>query len=369
MAVKCRDVIKVMEELAPPYLAEQWDNPGLSVGDADQEVSRILVALDVISPVIEEAVSKKADMIVTHHPMIFGSMKSVTADTLLGRKVIELIAHHICTYSAHTNLDTAFGGTNDTLAELAGLKEIEILGKSYEEPLEKIVVYVPIEAKEAVRKAMCDAGAGFIGKYSDCTFQAEGKGTFMPREGANPYLGQVGALEEAREVRLETIAYRKDMPRVVQAMLSAHPYEEVAYDIYDVKQHGKTFGIGRIGYLEKAKSLEDFAVELKSLLDLSHITIVGEKNRMVKKVGICTGSGIEFMEEACQAGADVFITGDIKFHDAQRALDLGIGLIDATHYASEVLIVPVLQRYLASRLEGVEVMASQVNGQPFQILG
>lgn len=246
-AVRVKDIMGVMEEIAPKKLAEGWDKPGLAIGDPEREVKKILVALDVIDPVVEEAKRIGADMIVTHHPMLlFRKIESITADTLLGKRIFNLIQNNIAAFSAHTNLDIAAGGTNDVLAELAGLKNIEILEETWAESLKKIVAYVPVGHEQAVRDAMCGAGAGQIGAYSHCTFGAAGKGTFLPLEGTNPFLGEQGRLETADEIRLETIVPAEKVHAVVQAMLAAHPYEEAAYDIYPVDRQGKRRALGAL---------------------------------------------------------------------------------------------------------------------------
>lgn len=246
-AVRVKDIMGVMEEIAPKKLAENWDKPGLAIGDPEREVKKILVALDVIDPVVEEAKRVGADMIVTHHPMLlFRKIESITADTLLGKRIFNLIQNNIAAFSAHTNLDIAAGGTNDVLAELIGLESIEILEETWAESLKKIVVYVPAGYEQAVRDAMCGAGAGHIGAYSHCTFGAAGKGTFLPLEGTNPFLGEQGRLETADEIRLETIVPAEKVHAVVQAMLAAHPYEEAAYDIYPVEQTGKRRALGAL---------------------------------------------------------------------------------------------------------------------------
>lgn len=370
MSVTCKEIMHSMEQFAPKHLAEHWDNVGLNVGNPDSKVSKILVALDVLPSVIDEAIEWKADMIITHHPMIlFQKIKGITADTSLGKKIYSLIQHNISAYSAHTNLDIAFGGTNDVLAELVDLEDIEILQETTSEELKKIVVYVPISHEEAVRNAMCDAGAGYIGKYSCCTFGVEGTGTFLPEEGAEPFLGSLGKLEKAKEIRLETIISKQKLKKVMGKMLSAHPYEEVAFDIYPVEQKGNCYGIGRIGNLKKPMSFEAYANLLKERLGLSSIRLVGDPSQQIERVGLCTGSGVEFMEVAKRKGADAFITGDIKFHEAQRALEMGLCIADATHYASEVLIVPILKKYLEEQAEkngwDIEVICSKQNGQTF----
>ncbi len=370
MSVKVKDIMGVMETIAPAKLAEGWDKPGLAIGDPEKEVKKILVALDVIESVIEEAKCIGADMIVTHHPMLlFKKIESITADNPLGKRIYALIENGIAAFSAHTNLDVAEGGTNDVLAELAGLEEIEILEETWAQELKKIVAYVPVGYEEAVRSAMCEAGAGHIGAYSHCTFGAAGKGTFLPLEGTNPFLGEQGKLEVADEIRLETIVPAEKVNAVVKAMIAAHPYEEAAYDIYPVEQKGKKEGIGRMGELPEAVPFREFAEMLRKKLQLDHIRLVGDGDKLVKKVGLCTGAGVDFVSLAAAKGCDAYLTGDIKYHEAQKAVELGIAVADVTHYASEVLIVPVLQKKLmeAAQKNGwnIEVVCSEENGQTF----
>lgn len=373
MSARVKDIMNVMEQLAPKKLAEDWDRPGLAVGDPERKVKKVLVALDVIEPVIAEAKAIGADMIVTHHPMLlFKKIESITTETAVGRRIFGLIENGIAAFSAHTNLDVAKGGTNDVLAELIGLEHIEILEETWAESLRKIVVYVPVGYEDAVRDAMCEAGAGHIGAYSHCTFSAAGKGTFLPLEGTNPFLGEQGKLEMADEVRLETVVPVAGVNAVVRAMLAAHPYEEAAYDIYAVEQKGRREGIGRIGELPVAMPFDAFAEMLKEKLGLDAIRLVGEPHKIVKKIGLCTGAGTGFFALADAMGCDAYLTGDMKYHEAQEAVEKGLAVADVTHYASEVLIVPVLQRKIAAAAKengwDVEVVCSEVNGQTFRTL-
>lgn len=370
MSVKVKDIMGVMEQIAPKKLAEGWDNVGLAIGDPEREVTKILVALDVIDPVVEEAKEIGAEMIVTHHPMLlFKKIESITTENALGRRIYNLIENGIAAFSAHTNLDIVGGGTNDVLAELAELENRELLEETWAQTFKKIVVYVPVGHEDAVRNAMCDAGAGHIGAYSHCTFGAAGKGTFLPLEGTNPFLGEQGKLEVADEIRLETIVPAEQVNGVVKAMIAAHPYEEAAYDIYPVEQKGKPEGIGRMGELPEAVPFKEFAAMLKEKLGLDAIRLVGDPEKMVKKVGLCTGAGVSFTSLAAAKGCDAYLTGDIKYHEAQEAVEKGIAVVDVTHYASEVLIVPVLQKKLteAAKENGwdIEVVCSKVNGQTF----
>ncbi len=368
--VQVKDIVAVMEEIAPQRLAESWDKVGLAIGNPQSEVKKILVALDATKEVIAEAIAKKANMIVTHHPMLlFQKMDSITANTPLGNKIYQLIGNDIAAFSAHTNLDIAKGGTNDVLAELIGLQNVALLEVTEQEVLQKIVVYVPVSHEQVVREAMCQAGAGHIGNYAACTFGTKGTGTFLPLEGTNPYLGAQGKLEFAEEIRLETIVPKSKTADVLNAMHQAHPYEEVAFDVYTVEQTGKQEGIGRMGELPQEMEFSAFAMLLKQKLGLDSIRLTGDPHKMIKRVGLCTGSGAEFLSLAHQKGADVYLTGDMKFHEAQKAVDAGICVADVTHYASEVLIVPVLQDFLqkAAQKNGwnLEVICSDVNGQTF----
>lgn len=259
-----KTLMEYLEQWAPVTLAESWDNPGLLVGDGEAEVKKVLVALDVTDAVLDEAENLGANWIVTHHPMLFSAMKQITTSTPNGRRILRMAKAGIQHYAMHTNLDIAFGGTNDVLAQVAGLTQVEVLSPSCE-------------------------------------------------------------------------------------------------------QNGKENGLGRIGMLPKPMAFCDFAEALRKALGLTHINIVGDRNRQVQRVALCTGSGMDFLLDAAHKGADVYISGDIRFHESQKALDAGICLIDATHYASEVLIVPVIVAYLEQH--GVPAVASQVNGQVFDVLG
>ena len=371
MSTTLREIMDIMEEIAPAHLAEGWDQTGLAVGNPAQEIKKILVALDVIAPVIDEAIDAKADLILTHHPMLlFQKIQSIRTDDGLGSRLYGLIQHNIAAFSAHTNLDIAAGGTNDILAELAGLEEISLLEETTAQTLHKIVTYVPTSHEAAVRQAMCDAGAGQVGGYSHCTFASDGTGTFLPLEGAKPFLGEVGRLEEAKEARLETIVPAERTAAVVAAMKATHPYEEVAYDIYAVEQKGRIDGIGRVGKRKESVSFAEFAEELREKLGLTHIRLVGDGKKQVQRVALCTGSGAGYIETAHKAGADVYLTGDIKYHEAQRAIELGLCVVDVTHYASEALVVPVLKEVLDRKLaergkKDIEVVCSTVDGQTF----
>lgn len=371
MYAAVKDIVAFLEQLAPRALAESWDNTGLAVGDPQQEVRRVLIALDVLDSVIAEAVEKKADLIVTHHPMLlFRKIQSITKDDVLGGRIYRLIQNNVAALSAHTNLDIVAGGVNDVLAETLGITEVELLEETQAEALKKLVVYVPLTHMEEVRQAICQAGGGHIGGYADCTFYTKGEGTFLPMAGTKPYIGMPGTAERVEEARLETIVPQSRLADVIAAMCQAHPYEEVAYDVYSVEQKGKREGIGRIGRLQEPMTLQAFAAVLTQRLGVAGVLrLVGDPQKEIRRVALCGGSGAEYIAVAAKKGADLYITGDLKYHEAQKALEMGLCVADVTHYASEAVVLPVLERLLkkAAAENGweLDVVCSEVDGQTF----
>lgn len=363
--VKCQTIVGILEELAPKRLAESWDNVGLLVGDGSQKVKKVMVCLDVPEWVVEEASDNDVDMVVAHHPMIFSGIKRVTADTATGRKIISLIKNNISLYCLHTNFDIVAGGLNDIFAKQLGFISSDILEETYREKLLKLVVYVPEGHEEKVIDAMCNAGAGYIGKYSSCTFRTGGTGTFEPQEGANPFIGKVGKLEQVKEFRVETIVPEKLLAKVLKEMLKAHPYEEAAYDIYETRNEGRVMGLGRIAELERETTLSFFADSVKSMLGADSVRYAGDPNRMIKKVALLNGSGSKYINAARFAGADVLVTGDTQHHGVLDALELGLCIIDAGHYATEKIMIRYIAEYLRDRFQAlkldVEVIESGSN--------
>lgn len=359
MAVRAGDIINAMERLAPPGLAEEWDNSGWQVGDPAAPVSKVLLALDITPEVVEEAENNGAQLIICHHPLFFKGIKSVCNDGRAGGLVYRLVRSGTCVYAAHTSLDSAAGGVNDALARALGLADTRVLKPAYGKLL-KLVVFVPVEYAGRVREALGNAGAGWIGNYSHCTFNLRGTGTFYPREGTSPFIGSVGKLEQVEEVRIETIVRREDSERVVRAMLGAHPYEEVAYDLYPLENKGEPRGLGRLGVLPSAVSLAEFAGMVKKVLQAECVRYGGNSAARVERVAVCGGSGGDLWPLARQRGADVLVTGDVRYHAARDMLAAGINFIDAGHFATERVVLPALQEGLARALEkagldGVEI--------------
>jgi dinuclear metal center YbgI/SA1388 family protein len=339
-----------MEEEYSLHLAESWDNSGLQIGSSDKKVGRILIALDLDSFVLKQAVEKQVDMIITHHPLFFKPMKNINYASPLGRMIKALVSADITVYSAHTNLDAAERGLNQALAEKLGLIDIEPLYPASRESLFKLVVYVPATHLEDVRIAICTAGAGYIGNYADCSFRVRGTGTFRPGQDTNPFIGKTGQLEEVDEFRLETIIYERDLKQVLNSMHQAHPYEEVAYDLYRLENEGRMFSPGRKGCLVQKISLQDYALRIKDLLGVKSLRIVGDLNSSVKNVAVISGSGASLMNRVITQNIDLLVTGDLKYHEAKDAEAAGLKVIDAGHQGTEAMVVPLLIDYLNPKL-------------------
>ncbi|KUO74139.1 MAG: hypothetical protein APF77_11520 [Clostridia bacterium BRH_c25] len=370
--VKCQAVAGILDELAPKRLAESWDNVGLLVGDGKQKINKVMVCLDAPEWVVEEAVEKGVDMIILHHPLIFNGIKRVNSDTATGRKLLSLIKNNIALYCLHTNYDIAAGGLNDIFAKELGFLNSGVIEETYREKLLKLVVYVPSGHEDKVMNAMCSAGAGYIGKYSSCTFRTKGIGTYEPQEGAKPFIGTPGSLESAEEFRMETIVPEKLMNKVIREMLKAHPYEEAAYDIYETKNEGRIMGLGRIAELENETTLSSYAENVKTLLGADHVRFAGDSDRRIKKVALFNGSGNKFINDARFAGADVLVTGDMQYHGILDALEMGLCIIDAGHYATEKIMIKYITEYLKGKFQelklDVEVVESSSNTEILKVL-
>ncbi len=369
MPVKCRDVFSIIEDIAPRRLSESWDSVGLQVGDPRDEVDRVMLTLDVNLSVAREAKEKGAGLIISHHPLMLKPPGTICLEQPFGELVSYLIRNNITVYTAHTNLDIATGGVNFALAGRLGLNNPVALHQTGQERYVKLVVFVPPDHVESVRNAVSDAGAGWIGNYSHCTFMTTGMGTFKPLEGTNPYIGKTGELEQLEEMRLETIVSFDKLDSVVRAMLEIHPYEEVAYDLYPLENAAPAYGLGRVGTLDEPLSFNRFAERVKASLDLPLVRLGGSLESKVKKVAVCGGAGAEFWPDALRAGADTIVTGDVKYHVAQDMLANGLKFIDAGHYGTEAVILPVLRDCLAGKSAEknmeVEFVLSQTKTDPF----
>lgn len=370
MFARGETIIQMMERLAPKHYAVPDDKIGLQVGSAAKEVRRVLVTLDVTPAVVEEAVALGAELIIAHHAVIYRPLSNLRTDTPAGALAASLLRQDIAVYISHTNLDTAEGGINDWMAEALELKGRDVLEEVHTDKLFKLVVFVPETHHETVRAAMFKAGAGWIGNYSHCSFNTEGVGTFLPREGSEPFIGKQGRMEQTKEIRLETVVPLSVRKKVISAMHKAHPYEEVAYDLYSMDLKGRSFGLGRVGVLPDAESLDQFAERVKTAFNVPFVRMVGDGNRQIRKVAVLGGSGARYIRHAAFAGADVLVTGDIDFHSAQDALASGMTLIDPGHHAEKIM-KPKAAEWLAAQLKdkgyATEVFSSSVDTEPFQL--
>lgn len=365
MAVTIRQIAEAMEKFTPARLAEPWDQIGLFLGSPDQEVKKVRLALGVSPEVVTEAAADQVDLLITHHPIWLKPPTFFSETTVEGKMMATLIRNRIGLFSAHTNLDACRGGVNDALADLLNLEEVKPLSQVQEEWL-KLTVFVPMDHLEKVRQAIGDTGAGMIGDYSHCSFYSQGTGSFLPLEGANPAIGSVGKAEEVSEARLESIFPAKDAGKIVTAMIEAHPYEEVAYDLVLLKNKmNSDEGIGRTGILSRVMTLGEFADVVKAKLSLLGLRVYGDLDKKIKKVALCGGSGMSLLSDAIKSGSDVYLTGDIKHHDAEEALANGVALIDGGHYGTERGILPVLAKLLEEEFD-IEVSVSKAERELFQ---
>jgi dinuclear metal center YbgI/SA1388 family protein len=351
-------------------LAEEWDNVGLQVGEAAAELKCALICLDPNEKALEAAVTAGAQAIVAHHPLMFRPLRSLVPADETGRVLFRAVREGIAILCAHTNLDRGRNGLNDWLAERLGVAETRPLAAGGE--LLKLVVFVPAGYDGPVADALFAAGAGEVGRYDRCSFRSPGTGTFRPGAGTSPFIGREGETEAVRELRLETVLPREAAHRAVERMLKAHPYEEVAYDLIPLSNRRSDVGLGRIGRLEQALPLGEFALQVKAALGADALRLVGEAGRRVAKVALCGGSGSSLLAEAVRQGADVLVTGDVKYHEAKNAESQGLALIDAGHFATEQLVVAGLSAVLRREAEkkGLNVVFHEMKGEsdPFRTI-
>ncbi|MDQ0213901.1 dinuclear metal center YbgI/SA1388 family protein [Oikeobacillus pervagus] len=369
--VNGHEIIQLFEQFSPPSYAMEGDKIGLQIGRLNQPVKRVLVALDVLEEVVDEAIEKDVQLIIAHHPPIFRPLKSIRTDQPNGRIIEKLLQHRIAVYAAHTNLDVAKGGVNDLLAEALELQNTKVLVPTYEEDLRKLAVFVPKENEEEIRKALGNAGAGFIGEYSNCSFSTDGTGRFLPEEKANPHIGSIGTLEEVQEVKIETIYPKRIEKKVLSAMFKAHPYEEVAFDLYPLENKGEVLGLGRIGILKESMTLEQFAHHVKEKLSVQGVRVVGHLQDKIQKVAVLGGDGNKYFHSAKFKGADVYVTGDMYYHVAHDAMMEGLNIVDPGHNVEKVMkqgVAKKMQTMSTEKGYEVEFISSTVHTDPFTFL-
>jgi dinuclear metal center YbgI/SA1388 family protein len=361
-------IIHHLEEFAPPALAAEWDNVGLLLGDSDSEVGKIMTCLTVTPESAAEAVSEGANLIVTHHPILFRPIQRLTTATSDGRVLLSLIRANVAVYCPHTAFDNTRDGINDLLAQRLILSDVRPLRPRNGEGQAKIVVFVPDSDLRAVSDALFAAGAGHIGHYSQCSFRLSGTGTFFGSDATNPTLGQKGRREEVAEWRLEAICPDKLVDAAIAAMRKAHSYEEPAYDVYPLRSGPSGPGDGRCGRLPTPLSLGALANQIKKSLSATVVQVVGDPARQVQTVAIVCGAGSEFISDAAAIGADVLLTGEARFHDYVAAQARGLSLLLPGHFATERPGVEDLAERIGRSFPDVRVWACRREADPVRAM-
>ena len=366
LKMKIKEIVSALERFAPLPLQDGFDNAGLQIGLTDAEATGALLCLDVTEAVLDEAIALGYNLVISHHPLIFKGYKSITGKDYVERCILKAIKNDIVIYSAHTNLDNAPEGVNFKIAEKIGLKNVRVL-EAKENALLKLVTFVPATRAEEVRTALASAGCGCIGNYDSCSYNVEGEGMFRALESANPYCGKIGELHVEKETRIETIlpTYRK--AEVIKALLAAHPYEEPAFDLYPLQNSWQQAGAGVIGELETPETELEFLKRIKKTFEvgcLKHNRLTG---REIQTVALCGGAGAFLMPLAIRNRADVFITGEIKYHD-YFGHDTDILLAEIGHYESEQYTKEIFYTIIRDLFPNVEVKQSKINTNPIKYM-
>ena len=362
--MKIREITEYLESLAPISSQESYDNSGLIVGDSSMEVTNVLISLDCIESTVEEAIKLGCELIIAHHPIIFSGLKKLNNKNYIERTVVKAIKNDIAIYAIHTNFDNYRFGVNDEIADRLNLKNRKILAPK-SNVLSKIVFFVPHANKAEVLNAMFSAGAGEIGEYAECSFQSEGIGTFMPGEKAKPFEGEIGELSIVNEVRVELLCSQHTLGAVLSALYQTHPYEEVAHDIYSIQNKNQFEGSGMIGELETEMDTLSFLKELKSTFDCGIIRHTEILDKKIKRVALCGGSGSFLLEKAKSQNADIFITGDFKYHEFFDA-DKQLVIADIGHFESEQYTSHRLERILTKKFTKFAVHLTKENTNPIK---
>ncbi|MFW6108638.1 MAG: Nif3-like dinuclear metal center hexameric protein [bacterium] len=363
------DVTEALDQMAPSGLAEEWDNVGLLLGDPEAPCERAAVSLEPTRSVLDRAADAEAQLLVTHHPLIFRPLSRVTAAEAGGALLLEAARRSVALAAAHTNLDVAPGGVNDVLAELLELRKVEPLAASVASVPAKVVVFTPACDLDAVLEALRESGAGVIGQYQECTFRTPGIGTFRPLAGAEPTIGEVGRREEVEELRVEAVLPRSRVRQVTDAVRAAHSYEEPAIDVYELEPGKPSLGLGRAGDLPRPAPARRVVDRIKRALGVQRVRVVGDLRRRVERVGVVGGSGGDYVAHAIRRGCQLYLTGDVSHHQALEAAEEGLVVVDAGHAATEAPAMPVLARRLGERCPDVAftVIPTPARG-PFRIL-
>ncbi len=360
------EVIRYLEELAPLDYAEDFDNVGLLVGDKNTKLTGVLVTLDTLETVVDEAISKKCNLIISFHPIIFKGLKKLDGNSYVERTVIKAIQHNIAIYAIHTALDNALQGVNDIICNTLNLKNKKIL-LPQKGTIKKLITYVPKSNASSLRNALFNAGAGHIGNYDQCSFNTEGIGTFRGNEISNPVKGEKGTIHHEEET-LISVTFQKHLEsKILKALFEHHPYEEVAFEIISLDNYNQTIGMGMVAELENDMETNDFLAFVKQKMNVSCIKHSKIIKKTVKRIAVLGGSGSFAINAAKSANADVFITSDLKYHDFFAAENTII-LADIGHYESEQFTKNFLADYLSKKITNFAVVLSTTNTNPVTYL-
>lgn len=360
------EIISVLEKMAPMFLQESYDNSGLITGQKQTECTGALLCLDATESVIKDAISKNCNLIISHHPIVFKGIKKFDSDYYVDKTIIAAIKNDIAIYACHTNMDNVINGVNGKIADKLNLINRRILQpKSF--LIQKLVVFVPFEYQEALEKSLFEAGAGEMGNYAECSFISEGTGSFKPLDGADPHTGSIGIRTIQKEAKVEVVFPIWKQSAILNAMKNAHPYEEVAYEVYTLQNKHQEIGAGIIAELAQSVDIKDFLNELKSIFNvkcLKHTQIISDK---IKKIAICGGSGSFLIQDAIRAKADVFITSDIKYHDFFEANNQLV-LVDIGHFESEQFTIELFADVLKNNFPTFAHFKTDVHTNPVKYL-
>ncbi len=364
--MKIKQIITVLEEMAPLAYAEDFDNVGLLVGNSETEATGILVCHDALENVIDEAISKKCNLIVCFHPILFSGLKKITGKNYVERSVIKAIKNDIAIYAVHTALDNHQNGVNKIFCDALGLKNTQIL-VAKENFIQKLVTYTVPENHVKLRNALFDAGAGNIGNYENCSFNSQGLGTYQGNENSNPVIGEIGEFVEGNEIKIEVTFEKHLQGKILKALFANHIYEEVAYEIYNLENPHQNLGLGMTGILEQEMTEIDFLQFVKKTMKADGIRHSEFLGKPIKKVAVLGGSGSFAIKKAIQAGADVFLIADLKYHQFYEA-ENQILLADIGHYESERFTKNYIVDYLTKKIPNFAIILSEENTNPVKYL-
>lgn len=364
--MKLKEITDYIESIAPLSYQESYDNAGLICGNKEMEVTGALICLDSTEAVIDEAIKTKCNLVIAHHPIVFGGLKKFNGKNYVERVIIKAIKNDIAIYAAHTNLDNVFEGVNKKIADTIGLTNCKILAPQ-NNTLKRLITFCPDDHAEKLRAALFEAGGGKIGNYDECSFNSNGMGTFRANEGANPFVGEVGKQNHEKETKIEVMYPNYLEGRLLKALFSAHPYEEVAYDLIPLTNANQEVGAGMIGELPAEMEEKAFLEHLKKVMKADGIRYTALKGKKVRKIAVCGGSGSFLLKNAIGAGADVFVTADFKYHqffDAENQ----IVIADIGHYESEQYTMELFYDLLAKKFTTFALHLSKINTNPINYL-